>query len=664
MRSKRVMKNKLLGTGIRFFSVILPAAFLLLSVSAVYGQEQPGLRDRAEQAFRKYEYANAAALYVKLADNRKPRVADIERLAYCYMQMKDYESAENWYARAVAMEGSGPENLLRYGEVLKMNGKYAGAKGQLEAYAEKTGDRDGVSVQLAGCDSALVWMAVPTVHRLRNEGVNTSLSEFSVFPAGDKVYYAGEPDAYMRGVDRYGWTGNPFLRVYTADRGADNGLSNAVMAATGINNGPYHTGPVASSADGRALYVTRTHAGKEGSITREERRRYRTNRLELYVYTQDGKGGWQSEPFAYNNVKAHSVGHAALSGDGSILYFASDMPGGQGGTDIWYSQRQADGSWGAPVNAGAVINSAGDELFPNIGPDGTLYYSSDGFAGMGGLDVFESEGSGRQWASPRNLRYPVNSPGDDFAYVTTYEGDEGMAGYLSSNRRGGKGGDDIYSFTFERPRIVIILQGTASDRNTKDRLADVSVTLYDGKREIVAKKRTDGSGAFEFVLDRDRQYTVLGQKEKYHGDSARVSTVGIMESDTLEVALLLEPIFKVGKTFELENIYYDFDKHNIRPDAAAVLDELVRTLRDNPTLRIELSSHTDSRGSDAYNLALSQRRAQSAVDYLVSRGIARDRMVAMGYGETRLVNGCGNGVPCSREDHQANRRTEVTVLEY
>lgn len=662
--SKRDMKNKLLGTGILFFGVIFPMVILLLAFSATYGQEQPGLRDRAEQAFLRYEYANAAALYVKLADSRKPRLADLERLAYCYMQMKDYESAENWYARVAAMDGSSPENLLRYGEVLKMNGKYAGAKEQLEAYAEKTGDRGRVSVQLAGCDSALIWMADPTVHRLRNEGVNTSLAEFSVFPAGDKVYYAGEPDAHMRGVATYGWTGNPFLRVYTADRGADNGLSNAVIAATGINNGPYHTGPVASSTDGRTLYVTRTHAGKDGEITREERRRYRTNRLELYVYTQDGKGGWQSEPFAYNNVKAYSVGHAALGGDGSILYFVSDMPGGRGGTDIWYSERQAGGSWGAPVNAGAVINSAGDELFPNIGLDGTLYYSSDGFAGMGGLDVFGATGSGQQWSAPRNLRYPVNSPGDDFAYITTYEGYEGIAGYLSSNRTGGKGSDDIYSFTFERPRIVIILQGTASDKNTKDRLADVSVTLYDGSREIVARKRTDGSGTFEFVLDRDRQYMVLGQKEKYHGDSAGVSTMGITMSDTLEVALLLEPIFEVGRTFELENIYYDFDKHNIRPDAAAVLDELVRTLRDNPTLRIELSSHTDSRGSDAYNMALSQRRAQSAVDYLVSRGIARDRMVARGYGETRLVNGCGNGTPCSREDHQANRRTEVTVLEY
>ncbi|PPL04318.1 WD40-like Beta Propeller Repeat [Parapedobacter indicus] len=630
----------------------------------VYGQEQLSLRDRADELYRTYEYANAAALYTRLADSKRPRLSDLERLADCYARMKDYEAAENWYARVVAMEGSEAENLLRYGEVLKMNAKYAEAKKQLEAYAAKTGDRDGVAVQLAGCDSALVWMADPTVHRLRNEGVNTSLSEFSVFPAGDKVYYAGEPDGHMRGAGTYGWTGNSFLRVYTADRGADNGLSNAVIADEGINNVPYHIGPVAADAAGTTLYVTRTYPGKEGSVTREERRKYRTHKLELYIYTQGDGGSWKATPFPYNKVEEYSVGHAALSRDGSILYFVSDMPGGQGGTDIWYSERQGDGSWGAPVNAGEQINSSGNELFPNIGPDGRLYYSSDGFAGMGGLDVFEATGSNQQWAAPRNLRFPVNSPGDDFAYLLTYEGEEGLAGYLSSNRKGGRGSDDIYSFTYEKPKLIILLRGTASDKNTTNRLADVSVTLYDGTREIVAKKRTDESGTFEFVLDRDKSYTVLGQKEKYHGDSAKVSTLGITDSDTLEVALLLEPVFEVGKTFELENIYYDFDRHNIRPDAAAILDELVRTLRDNPTLKIELSSHTDSRGSDAYNEALSQRRAQSAVDYLVSRGIARDRMVAKGYGETRLVNDCGNGVPCSREQHQANRRTEVTVLEY
>lgn len=627
-------------------------------------QEQPGLRDRAEELYRRYEYANAVKLYTQLVDTRKPRLADLERLAACYVQMKDYESAENWYARVVATEGSVAGNRLVYGEVLKANGKYAEAKRELLAYAGETGNADSVAVAIAGCDSAMVWMAEPTEHRLRNEGVNTSLSEFSVFPAGGHVYYTGEPDGYMRGVGRYGWTGHSFLRVYTAGRLGDNTLTDAVLAAGSLNDVPYHIGPVAADATGDTLYVTRTHPGQGGSETREGRGRYRTNTLELYLYTRQPDGAWSPEPFVHNNVSEYSVGHAALSGDGRILYFVSDMPGGHGGSDIWYSERQGDGSWGTPLNAGGTVNSAGDELFPNIGPDGTLYYSSDGFAGMGGLDVFQSTGKGARWSVPLNLRYPVNSSGDDFAYLTTHDGEEGLAGYLSSNRKGGKGGDDIYSFTYEKPKILLLLKGTTSDSATGERLPAATVTLYDGEREIVAKRSSDGAGTFEFVLDRNQAYTVLGQKEGYHADSAKVSTVGITRSDTLEVALLLEPVFEVGKTFELENIYYDFDKHNIRPDAAVILDELVRTLRDNPTLKIELSSHTDSRGSNAYNEALSQRRAQSAVDHLVTKGIARDRMVAKGYGETRLVNRCADGVACSAAEHQANRRTEVTVLAY
>jgi len=332
-------------------------------------------------------------------------------------------------------------------------------------------------------------------------------------------------------------------------------------------------------------------------------------------------------------------------------------------TDIWFCKRQSDGQWGTPENAGSGVNSTGNEMFPNIAPDGTLYFSSDGLLGMGGLDIYQSTGSENRWSTPQNMRYPINSARDDFALVNVVDDEETVGGYLSSNRKGGVGADDIYAFALEKPKIIIVLQGTTSNKQTGERLA-ADVTLFDGSKEIVARTQSRENGTFEFVLDRDFDYHIFATKAGYHPDSAAVSTVGITKSDTLHVALLLDPKFTVDQRIELENIYYDFDKHNIRPDAAAILDELVRTLRDNPTLKIELSSHTDSRGSDAYNLALSQRRAQAAVDYLVTRGIERDRMVAKGYGETRLVNDCGNGVPCSREQHQANRRTEVTVLGY
>ena len=636
-------------------------AVLMAMVSWVHAQEQPSLRDRAEAQFRRFDYAHAVSMYLALVDVKQPDIRDLRKLAECYRLMNNYEAAENWYARVIGQQDRTADDILRYGEVLKANGRYAEAKKQLEVYAGETGDREGVALLLAGCDSAVVWMASPTMHSLRNESaINTEYAEFSVFPLGDKVAYTGEPDPYMRGQQRYGATGNAFLRVYTADRAGDNRPSDGVIAEDAINSGAYHVGPVASPDGGQTLYVTRTSAGKEtGGYANVDGVKLRTNRLELYVLTRRN-GEWQGEPFAYNDVTHYSVGHAAFSLTGDTLYFTSDRPGGHGGTDIWYCVREPDGSWGTPADCGPQINSAGNEMFPNVGQDGVLYYSSDGFAGMGGLDVYRATGGGDAWDTPQNMRFPVNSAGDDFGYVVNFDSPEGMAGYLSSNRKGGMGNDDIYAFIQEKPRVVIMLAGTAANKETGDRLPAASIVLYGNGHEIVAKKTADGDGQFAFTLTPGQQYTVLGQKEGFHADSARVSTEGMTKSDTLHVALRLEPVFEKGRTFELENIYYDFDKYNIRRDAAAVLDELVRTLRDNPTLRIELSSHTDNRGDDRYNLRLSQQRAQSVVDYLVSRGIARDRMEAKGYGETKPV------IPNARtpEEHQKNRRTEVTVLEY
>lgn len=246
-------------------SLFILTLLLLIGANA-FSQEQPGLRDRADELYRKYEYANAAKIYTKLADTSKPRLEDLERLADSYWRMNDYQAAENWYARVVEMEGSTANHHLRYGDVLKANGKYVEAKRQLWKYAEATGNYDAVAVAIAGCDSATVWMADPTTHKLRNEELNSSLSEFSVFPQGDLVYYVGEPDGYMKGAARYGWTGHSFLRVYTADRLDDNTLINPVLAIESINDARYHVGPVAANATGDTLYVTRTHPGKESSI--------------------------------------------------------------------------------------------------------------------------------------------------------------------------------------------------------------------------------------------------------------------------------------------------------------------------------------------------------------------------------------------------------------
>ncbi|WP_244525854.1 OmpA family protein [Sphingobacterium wenxiniae] len=457
-------------------------------------------------------------------------------------------------------------------------------------------------------------------------------------------------------------TGQAYLRVYSAERSADGGLSNPTVMLESFNGSELHVGPAIANASEDVLYVTRTYPGKDTEKHKENGQKFRKHNLELKIYRLEGNS-WKEEDFAYNNVQAYSLGHAALSGDGRTLYYASDMPGGLGGVDIWYSELQGDGSWGAPQNAGAAINSAGDEMFPSVVGD-ELYYSSNGFAGMGGLDIFRAKGERNSFTGRENLRFPINSAGDDFAFAQLQEDEDGSIGYLSSNRSGGAGGDDIYSYSFRKPKIIIILEGLTLNRKTEELIPDASVTLYSGNRQIVGRVRSDGKAEFRFTLDRNTDYKVLGEKQGFHADSASIAGINPARDTTLHVTLRLEPIFRVGDKFVLENIYYDFDKHNIRKDASEVLDQLVRTMRDNPTLKIELSSHTDSRGTHRYNEGLSQRRAQSAVDYLVSRGISRDRLVAKGYGETRLVNRCKDGVPCTIEEHQANRRTEVEVLEF
>lgn len=648
---------------IRPYLTLFGLLFVAFSYTSIQAQEQVSLREKADKTYLAYNYAYAVPIYLKLVDTKNPKLQDIERLADSYLKMNEYESAENWYARAIQYADSKPENLLLYGAVLKSNSKYAEAKKVLKQYAVKTGDNKLVANEILGCDSALVWLAHPTSHKIKNEDlVNTSLSEFGVTPVGGKYYYTGEPnESILKNVA--GRTGNPYLRIYTADLKADQSLAQAAINKDSYNNGTYHIGPVVSNKAGNVIFVTRTYAGKDGELNKENRFKFRNKNLELIIYTLKDSV-WEGKPFAYNNIEKYSSGHAALSEDEKVLYFVSDMPGGVGGTDIWFSELQADGAWGTPQNAGTVINTPGDEMFPNINADGTLYYSSNGLPGMGGLDIFSAKGDRKNWNKAINLRFPINSSGDDFSLISDASIADETFGFLSSNRIGGKGNDDIYSFNNIKPKIILALSGTVINKKTGELIPAANVTLFSGNRNIVAKQRSTDQGTFFFELDKETNYLVLGQKEKFYSDSATVSTKGIKVSDTLNVTLRLTPLFEVGKVIVLENIHYDFDKDNIRPDAAEILDGLVAIMRDNPTLEIELSSHTDSRGADIYNIDLSQRRAKSAVNYLVSRGILRNRMIAKGYGETQLRNKCSNGVKCTPAEHQVNRRTEFKILKY
>lgn len=633
---------------------------LSLAVSTVNGQEQPSRRNRADLLFKEMQYAKAAAAYEKLVDVKKPSLFAMERLAHSYYYIKQYDLAENWYARIIQDKNASEQAKLNYAEVLKQQGKYAEAKTQYESLLKEKGNLSELKDAVIGADSAQIWMRNPTLHKLRNEqAVNTSLGEFAAVKYARGVWYAAEPNSLLN--TKSGMTGHAFLKLYTAESQSDGSLVYPNKVESSINGAAYHIGPVSTNAQEDVLYVTRTFPGKEGERFRDSGEKWNKHNLELKIYKKEGDN-WKEEDFPYNNVKAYSLGHAFLSQDEQVLYYASDMPGGKGGVDIWYSELQNDGSWGKPQNAGDRINTVGDEMFPTIvGND--LYFSSTGHIGMGGLDIFKAYGSKHTFDKAINLGYPINSAADDFAYIEYGDTKDVKVGYLSSNRKGGVGSDDIYSFIFQKPKIRIVLEGITRDRKTGELLPASTVTLFGLSGAIISKGVTSSDATIRFDIDANTSFRLLGEKKGYHADSVLVTSVTPTKDTLIRYTMHLNPVLKVGDKFILENIHYDFDKHNIRPDAALILDRLVATMRDNPTLKIELSSHTDSRGSDSYNEKLSQRRAQAAVDYLVTRGIARERLLAKGYGEKRLLNRCGNGVNCTVAEHQANRRTEVEVLE-
>ena len=372
-----------------------------------------------------------------------------------------------------------------------------------------------------------------------------------------------------------------------------------------------------------------------------------------------------SSPFKYNNKEEYSVGHPAISPDGDILYFVSDMPGGVGETDIYYCVKNVDGTWETPQNAGTTINTSGKEMFPVIEKNGDLYFSSNGHPGMGGLDMFRSTGSKETWSEPENLKHPFNSPKDDFAILFT---EEGKTGFFTSNRDGGEGADDIYSFKYTPPPVPtkLTLQVTTWEKMENDTLAiltdEVNILYCESSNPKNKRKLTNmGDGKYEVVISCDSKYEVSAISNKFFAVPAQtIETHCETFNDTVFVKFVFERIV-LNKEIVIENIYYDYNKANIKPEAAIELGKVISLLKENPAIIIELGSHTDSRGSDSYNLDLSQRRADAAVKYIVENGISQERITAKGYGETKLLNRCSNGVRCSEQEHQKNRRTEFKI---
>ncbi|PVY39990.1 OmpA family protein [Pontibacter virosus] len=660
---------------LRFLYLLILLATLCAQPLAAQKKEMK----EADKYFNSFEYALALDAYKKLMERKEPDAYLLERIADSYRLMNNSKEAEFWYAQASGFENIASASIYYYAEAAKRNGNYEKAKELYTSYARRVPEQASMAMkQAASCDTAMFWTNRPLSYEIAVEQkLNSSGVDFSPIqlPNGDMVFSSDRlPTDDSKKKERFNWTGNGFVQLYYASMNEDSTWSEPNPLSKEINT-DFHNGPASFLPKENTLYFTRTNSVKRSQskvntdptswVNRGDGKGTgNINRHEIFMARRNGDEWVDVKPFKYNKPQEYSVGHPAITPDGKVLYFVSDMPGGKGETDIYYCERQPDGNWGEPVNAGEIINTSGRESFPSIGGDGKLYFSSDGHVGLGGLDIFRAEGEHGSWTRVHNLMYPLNTSRDDLGIVVD---SSGTKGWLSSGRTSESGYDNIYKFREVNVECTLVGQTyeTVDQPGThiKKRVMvdNVLLQLFEENVGSMVETHSDSTGNFNYKVEAGMQYTIRGSKKGYLTQTILFTPDCRFSIDSLLVEMIMYRDTP-NVPIVLENIFYDLDKHDIRPDAAIELDKLVRILKANPTIRIELSSHTDSRQTRKYNQDLSERRAQAAVDYIVSKGIERSRMVAKGYGETRLRNKCADFVECSEEDHQVNRRTEFKII--
>ena len=637
---------------------------LLSSTSLLFAQPEKEL-EKANEMYKNFSYVDAIKIYERIAQKGFVNQEMLQSLGNAYYYNAEYKKALPWYEQ-LFQEGKykvKPEYYYRYAQTLKSVGDYTQADKMMAKFVELTNANDTRAALFEeNKDYQTVIKNNSGRFQLNNASINTENSEYGTALYGDKIVFAGATDARKakHGVSQ--WTGESFYDLYEAEH-FDQKLGNRKPFSSSVNTQFNESTPVFTK-DGNTMYFTRNnYVNKKLSSDIEN-----TILLKILRATKDKNGNWGDIVEVPFNSDQYNVAHPALSPDEKYLYFASDMPGSFGNSDIFRVEILGDNQYGTPENLGNIINTAGRESFPYISKDNVLYYSSDGIPGLGGLDIFavkfNADGS---TSKPVNIGMPGNSADDDFCFVFN---SDSKIGFLTSNRPGGKGKDDIYSFHEDKPLLFSCqknIKGIVKDAKTKAIIANAKVILSDKVMKEVStdQSKTDGTFTFEKVNCNDSHYYLRGEKEKYETAEVNV-TVG---KDEVVYEILLNPrqvAIKKGmdlaKVFEIKEIKFDYNKANIRPDAAVELTKIVEVMREYPKMKIDIRSHTDSRGADSYNLKLSDRRAKATLEWIVKQGIDRKRLKAKGYGETRLVNGCSNGVPCTEEEHQEDRRSEFIVV--
>jgi len=638
---------------------------LLSSTSLLFAQPEKEL-EKANEMYKNFSYVDAIKIYERIAQKGFVNQEMLESLGNSYYYNAEYKKALPWYEQLFE-EGKykvEPEYYYRYAQTLKSVGDYTQADKMMAKFVELTNANDTRAALFEeNKDYQTVIKNNSGRFQLNNASINTEFSEYGTALYGDKIVFtaANSGKTSKGGVSQ--WTGESYYDLYTADRDQQ-ALSNKKFFSTTINT-PFNESTAVFTKDGNTMYFTRNNYVNHRLGTDVEN----TILLKILRATKDSNGEWGNVVELPFNSDDYNVAHPALSPDEKFLYFASDMKGSLGESDIYRVEILGDNQYGTPENLGDIINTSGRESFPFVSKNNILYYSSDGIPGLGGLDIFAVKFYENGTVSkPINIGMPGNSADDDFCFVMD---SETKVGFLSSNRPGGKGRDDIYSFYEEKPLVFDcekMIKGVLKDSEKNDVIADGVIVLSDKTMKEVARQKTkaDGSFAFDKVDCKDLYYYLRAEIGDYVTTEVKVDLN--VEGDVFYEFMIkpreiaIDKDVDLAKVLNIKDIYFDLDKSDIRPDAAVELAKIVEVMREYPKMKIDIRSHTDSRASDEYNLRLSDRRAKSTLEWIVKQGIERKRLTAKGYGETQLVNGCSNGVPCTEEEHQANRRSEFIII--
>ena len=646
--------------------------FSIIFCVTVFGQEKNVAQ--ADEEFENFRFIDAREAYLNVVDKGFVSQNIYEKLGDSYYLNAELPEASKWYSRLYNeyKDGMKPQYYFRYSQSLKSVQNYEEADKIMAEYSAISGENQQVAKLFKEEKDYLKFIELQSGRfDINSMPINAPGSDFgpSFYKNNQIVFASAREEGATKLIHE--WNEAPFLDLYTTER-----ISKESMEVRGLQkmkgkvNTKFHESSTVFTKDGKTMYFTRNnYIGKKKAVNNKG-----ITLLKLYKATkEDGKWNTITElPF---NSDEYSVAHPALSPDETKLYFASDMPGSVGMSDLYVVDIKGGNEYGEPVNLGKTINTEVRETFPFMSKTGVLFFASEGHVGLGGLDVFIAKPSeDGTFREPLNVGRPVNSPQDDFSFIVD---DETKVGFFTSNRPGGQGDDDIYSFIQTKELITECnqyLAGNVSDAETRDKLKGAKVVLLTTDLKELASTETGPDGEYTLPIDCDETYIIRASREGYKFTEIDFSSTNKFEFDHNipiqltkggpELGIIKAGVGDdLGNLLQLEPIYFDLDKSAIRPDAEVELQKVIAIMNQNPNMTVDVRSHTDSRASFDYNMRLSERRNKSTINYLIKKGnIDKSRLTGRGYGESNLVNECPDGTDCSEEKHQLNRRSEFIIL--